>query len=187
MCIRDSLKLGVSPEKAPDKPTYVTIGFEAGEPVSVDGVKMDPRPLVEKLNELGGANGVGIADICEDRLVGMKSRGVYETPGGTILYAALQELEYLCLDVYKRQTLLFTPGIIPSLPERALIFSPGASTIMLIIAIFLLLYGIPIRPTIYSAYSCSMPFIFSVELRSSTIIPIKAILVSIIFSRQLLI
>lgn len=92
------LKLGVSPEKAPDKPTYVTIGFEAGEPVSVDGVKMDPRPLVEKLNELGGANGVGIADICEDRLVGMKSRGVYETPGGTILYAALQELEYLCLD-----------------------------------------------------------------------------------------
>ena len=92
------LKLGVSPEQAPDKPTYVTIGFEAGEPVSIDGVKMDPRPLVEKLNELGGANGVGIADICEDRLVGMKSRGVYETPGGTILYTAIQELEYLCLD-----------------------------------------------------------------------------------------
>ena len=92
------LKLGVSPEQAPDKPTYVTIGFEAGEPVSIDGVKMEPRPLVEKLNELGGANGVGIADICEDRLVGMKSRGVYETPGGTILYTAIQELEYLCLD-----------------------------------------------------------------------------------------
>lgn len=92
------LKLGVSPEQAPDKPTYVTIGFEAGVPVSIDGEKMDPRPLVEKLNELGGANGVGIADICEDRLVGMKSRGVYETPGGTILYTAIQELEYLCLD-----------------------------------------------------------------------------------------
>jgi argininosuccinate synthase len=92
------LKLGVSPEKAPDKPTYVEIGFEAGEPVSLNGEKLAPRPLLEKLNELGGANGVGIADIVEDRLVGMKSRGVYETPGGTILYTAIQELEYLCLD-----------------------------------------------------------------------------------------
>ena len=101
------LKLSVSPEKAPDKPTYVKIGFEKGVPVSIDGEKMDPRPLVEKLNALGGANGVGIADIVEDRLVGMKSRGVYETPGGTILYAAIQELEYLCLDrdtqAFKRQ------------------------------------------------------------------------------------
>ncbi len=92
------LKLSVSPENAPDEPTYVEVGFEAGVPVSVDGVKLSPRELVEKLNELGGKNGVGIADICEDRLVGMKSRGVYETPGGTILYAAIQELEYLCLD-----------------------------------------------------------------------------------------
>ena len=92
------LKLGVSPEKAPDKPTYVEIGFEEGVPVSVDGEKLAPRQLVEKLNELGGANGVGIADIVEDRLVGMKSRGVYETPGGTILYTAIEELEYLCLD-----------------------------------------------------------------------------------------
>ncbi len=92
------LKLGVSPEKAPDKPTYVEIDFEAGVPVAVDGVKMSPLKLVEKLNELGGANGVGIADITEDRLVGMKSRGVYETPGGTILYTAIEELEYLCLD-----------------------------------------------------------------------------------------
>ncbi len=92
------LKLSVSPENAPDEPTYVEIGFEAGVPVSVDGVKLSPRELVEKLNELGGKNGVGIADICEDRLVGMKSRGVYETPGGTILYTAIQELEYLCLD-----------------------------------------------------------------------------------------
>ena len=101
------LKLSVSPEKAPDKPTYVKIGFEKGVPVSVDGVKTAPRQLVEKLNKLGGENGIGIADIVEDRLVGMKSRGVYETPGGTILYAALQELEYLCLDrdtqSFKRQ------------------------------------------------------------------------------------
>ncbi len=101
------LKLSVSPEKAPDTPTYVTIGFEKGVPVSIDGEKMAARPLVEKLNELGGANGIGIADIVEDRLVGMKSRGVYETPGGTILYTALQELEYLCLDrdtqSFKRQ------------------------------------------------------------------------------------
>ncbi|MBR5156091.1 MAG: argininosuccinate synthase [Clostridia bacterium] len=92
------LKLSVSPENAPDEPTYVEIEFEAGVPVSVDGEKLSPRELVEKLNELGGKNGVGIADICEDRLVGMKSRGVYETPGGTILYTAIQELEYLCLD-----------------------------------------------------------------------------------------
>lgn len=101
------MKLGVSPEKAPDVPTYVEIGFEAGEPVSVNGEKLSPRAIVEKLNEMGGANGIGIADIVEDRLVGMKSRGVYETPGGTILYTAIQELEYLCLDrdtqAFKRQ------------------------------------------------------------------------------------
>lgn len=102
------LKLGVSPEQAPDEAEYVEIGFEAGEPVSVNGEKLAPRPLVEKLNALGGKHGVGIADIVEDRLVGMKSRGVYETPGGTILYTAIQELEYLCLDrdtqAFKRQS-----------------------------------------------------------------------------------
>ena len=102
------LKLGVYPETAPDEPEYVTIGFEAGEPVSLDGEKLSPRELVEKLNVLGGKHGVGIADIVEDRLVGMKSRGVYETPGGTILYTAIQELEYLCLDrdvqSFKRQS-----------------------------------------------------------------------------------
>jgi argininosuccinate synthase len=101
------LKLTVPPEKAPDKPTYVTLGFEKGDAVSLNGEKLAPRQLVEKLNEIGGANGIGITDIVEDRLVGMKSRGVYETPGGTILYAALQELEYLCLDrdtqAFKRQ------------------------------------------------------------------------------------
>lgn len=102
------LKLGVSPQQAPDEAEYVTIGFESGEAVSVNGEKLAPRQLVEKLNELGAKHGVGIADIVEDRLVGMKSRGVYETPGGTILYAAIQELEYLCLDrdtqAFKRQS-----------------------------------------------------------------------------------
>lgn len=92
------LELGVSPEKAPDEPTYVTIGFEKGNPISVDGVKLSPIELVKKLNELGGANGIGIADIVENRLVGMKSRGVYETPGGAILYHAHEVLETICLD-----------------------------------------------------------------------------------------
>ena len=92
------LELGVSPEKAPDKPTYVTISFEKGVPVAIDGVKMKGSDIIAKLNELGGANGIGIADIVENRLVGMKSRGVYETPGGTILYHAHEVLETLCLD-----------------------------------------------------------------------------------------
>ncbi len=94
----------VAPEAAPDEPTYVTIGFEKGNPVSVDDVPLDTVPLMERLNELGGANGVGRADLVENRLVGMKSRGVYETPGGTILYAAHQALESICLD---RDTLHF--------------------------------------------------------------------------------
>lgn len=92
------LELGVSPEQAPDVPTYVTISFEKGTPVAIDGVKMKGSDIVRKLNELGGANGIGIADIVENRLVGMKSRGVYETPGGTILYYAHDALETLCLD-----------------------------------------------------------------------------------------
>ncbi|MBQ4526727.1 MAG: argininosuccinate synthase [Clostridia bacterium] len=96
------LMLGVSPEKAPDKPTYIEIDFEKGIPTKIDGVEYGPVELVKKLNEIGGANGIGIDDIVENRLVGMKSRGVYETPGGTILYAAHKELEYLCLD---KQTL----------------------------------------------------------------------------------
>ncbi|MFA7636978.1 MAG: argininosuccinate synthase [Monoglobales bacterium] len=97
------LKMIVPPEKAPDKATYVTIDFEKGIPVAIDGKKFDSAAeLVKYANEIGGANGVGIDDIVENRLVGMKSRGVYETPGGTILYAAHKELEYLCLD---KQTL----------------------------------------------------------------------------------
>lgn len=94
----DLYLLGVSPEKAPDKPTYVQLDFEQGIPVAVDGQKLPPIQLVEKLNELGGKNGVGIVDMVENRLVGMKSRGVYETPGGTILYTAHHNLELLTLD-----------------------------------------------------------------------------------------
>ena len=92
------LELGVSPIQAPDKPTYVTIHFEKGIPTAIDGKEMGAVELVEKLNELGGANGIGLADLVENRLVGMKSRGVYETPGGTILYAAHAKLEEICLD-----------------------------------------------------------------------------------------
>ena len=97
------LKMIVPPEKAPDKATYITIDFEKGVPVAIDGKKYDSAvELLTKVNEIAGANGVGIDDIVENRLVGMKSRGVYETPGGTVLYAAHKELEYLCLD---KQTL----------------------------------------------------------------------------------
>lgn len=92
------LQLGVSPEDAPDVPEYITLDFEAGVPVAVNGEKLDPVEMLKKLNEIGGKNGIGIADICENRVVGMKSRGVYETPGGTILYYAHRELEYLCTD-----------------------------------------------------------------------------------------
>lgn len=92
------LELGVSPEMAPDTPAYVTIHFEKGVATEIDGVKMKGVDVVKKLNELGGENGIGLADIVENRLVGMKSRGVYETPGGTILYHAHEVLETITLD-----------------------------------------------------------------------------------------
>ena len=92
------LELGVAPEQAPDKPTYITIHFEQGIPTALDGVEMDGVTMIEKLNKLGGENGIGLVDLVENRLVGMKSRGVYETPGGTILYKAHEILETLCLD-----------------------------------------------------------------------------------------
>jgi len=98
------LKMTTPPEKAPDKPAYVEISFKKGIPVSVDGKKMDGVSLILALNKLGGEHGIGLVDIVENRVVGMKSRGVYETPGGTILYYAHQELEHLCLD---RQTYSF--------------------------------------------------------------------------------
>lgn len=92
------LELGVSPIQAPDKPTYVTIHFEKGIPTAIDGTKMGGVDIVKTLNKLGGDNGIGLADIVENRLVGMKSRGVYETPGGTILYHAHDVLETITLD-----------------------------------------------------------------------------------------
>ena len=104
------LEMGVSPEKAPDEPTYVTIHFEKGVPTALDGVEMDGVSLIQKLNRIGGANGIGLADLVENRLVGMKSRGVYETPGGSILYHAHDVLETICLDKetqhYKQQVAL---------------------------------------------------------------------------------
>ena len=102
------LELGVSPEMAPDAPTYITIGFEQGVPVTLDGQKMDGVSMIQKLNELGGKNGIGITDMVENRLVGMKCRGVYETPGGTILYRAHEKLEEICLD---RDTLHYKEGV----------------------------------------------------------------------------
>ena len=101
---RRLLQLGVTPEDAPDTPEYVTIDFKEGVPTAVDGCALSPSALVYALNEVGGRNGIGIIDIVENRVVGMKSRGVYETPGGAIIYAAHRELENLCLD---RQTTSF--------------------------------------------------------------------------------
>ncbi len=105
------LELGVSPFKAPDEPTYVTLDFEKGIPVAIDGEKMSAKNIILKLNELGGKNGIGLLDIVENRLVGMKCRGVYETPGGEILYFAHNYLETLCLDkmtAHKKQELAIT-------------------------------------------------------------------------------
>lgn len=92
------LQMMVTPEEAPDEPTYIEIEFEKGIPTKINGKEYGPVEMIEELNRLGGENGIGIADLVENRLVGMKSRGVYETPGGTVLYAAHRELEYLTLD-----------------------------------------------------------------------------------------
>ena len=102
------LEMGVSPLDAPDEPTYLTLDFEKGAPVALNGEKLSAADIIWKLNELGGANGIGLLDIVENRLVGMKCRGVYETPGGTILYKAHEVLETLCLDkmtAHKKQEL----------------------------------------------------------------------------------
>ena len=92
------LELGVSPKTAPDKSEFVELEFEQGVPVALNGEKLKPAAIIAKLNEIGGRNGIGLYDVVENRLVGMKSRGVYETPGGTILYFAHAQLEMLCLD-----------------------------------------------------------------------------------------
>ncbi len=118
------LEMGVSPELAPDKPTYVTLGFEKGVPVSLDGEKMSAKSIVLALNEVGGANGIGLLDIVENRLVGIKCRGVYETPGGTILYKAHEALETITLDkmtAHKKQELAITYA---ELVYNGLWFSP---------------------------------------------------------------
>ena len=107
------LEMGVSPINAPDKPTYVEIDFEKGVPVALDGEKMSAKQIILNLNKIGGANGIGLLDIVENRLVGMKCRGVYETPGGAILYKAHSVLETLCLDKYtmhEKQKLAVTFG-----------------------------------------------------------------------------
>ncbi len=95
---KDFLEMSVSPYQAPDTPTLVSIDFEAGVPVAVNGEKMKPSAIIAKLNELGGANGIGILDIVENRLIGMKDHGIYETPGGTVLYYAHEQLEMLTVD-----------------------------------------------------------------------------------------
>ncbi|MBO5927918.1 MAG: argininosuccinate synthase [Clostridia bacterium] len=105
------LEMGVSPLKAPDKPTYLTMEFVKGVPVALNDKKMSAKEIVLELNKLGGENGIGLLDIVENRLVGMKCRGVYETPGGAILYAAHSYLETLCLDkmtMHKKQELAVT-------------------------------------------------------------------------------
>ncbi|MCD8116051.1 MAG: argininosuccinate synthase [Oscillospiraceae bacterium] len=105
------LEMGVSPIQAPDKPTYVTIDFDKGVPVALDGVKMSAKNIIYQLNAIGGANGIGLLDIVENRLVGMKCRGVYETPGGAILYKAHSVLESICLDkmtAHEKQKLSIT-------------------------------------------------------------------------------
>ena len=107
------LEMSVSPLPAPDKPTYITLDFVKGFPVAFNGEKMSAKNIILKLNELGGKNGIGILDIVENRLVGMKCRGVYETPGGAILYKAHSVLETLCLDKYtmhEKQKLAITFG-----------------------------------------------------------------------------
>ncbi|MPM98865.1 Argininosuccinate synthase [bioreactor metagenome] len=118
------LEMSVCPELAPDKPTYITLGFEKGVPVSLDGKKMSVKNIILALNEIGGANGIGLLDIVENRLVGIKCRGVYETPGGTILYKAHEALETITLDkmtAHKKAELAITYA---ELVYNGLWFSP---------------------------------------------------------------
>ena len=118
------LEMSVCPELAPDKPTYITLGFEKGVHVSLDGKKMSAKNIILALNEVGGANGIGLLDIVENRLVGIKCRGVYETPGGTILYKAHEALETITLDkmtAHKKQELAITYA---ELVYNGLWFSP---------------------------------------------------------------
>ena len=122
--VKEMLKMTTPPELAPDAAEYVEIGFEKGVPVSVNGEALDGVALIYALNKIGGKHGVGLVDLVENRVVGMKSRGVYETPGGSILYYAHQELEHLCLD---RQTYSFKQSVAAKMGELiygCLWFSP---------------------------------------------------------------
>ncbi len=110
----DMYKLSVSPENAPDRPTYLEIDFEQGDPVAIDGQRMEPLPLFEALNKVAGANGVGRLDLLENRFVGMKSRGVYETPGGTLLRNAHRDLETMCMD---REVMRIRDSLVPRYAE----------------------------------------------------------------------
>lgn len=110
----DMYRLSVSPENAPDKATYLEIDFEKGDPVAIDGVRMDPLPLFEALNKVAGENGVGRLDLLENRFVGMKSRGVYETPGGTLLRNAHRDLETMCMD---REVMRIRDSLVPRYAE----------------------------------------------------------------------
>lgn len=110
----DMFVLSVSPQKAPDRPTEIEIGYEEGNPVSINGIKKKPREILEQLNKIGGENGVGRVDLVENRFVGMKSRGVYETPGGTILHTAHRAVESLTLD---REVLHLRDSLIPKYAE----------------------------------------------------------------------
>ncbi len=107
----DMFRRSVSPERAPDRPTYVELAFRAGNPVAVDGEELEPVALMQRLNQLGGANGIGRLDLVENRFVGMKSRGVYETPGGTILRIAHRDLETITLD---REVMAIRDSLVPS-------------------------------------------------------------------------
>ena len=118
------LQMSVTPQKAPDKDTYVKIEFEKGVPVAINGKKSSAKELLETANKLAGENGIGIADIVENRLVGMKSRGVYETPGGTLLYQAHEYLEHLCLDRDTYQYKLNIANEFAKLVYNGLWFSP---------------------------------------------------------------
>ncbi len=110
----DMYRLSVSPEKAPDKATYLEIDFEKGDPVAINGERMDPLPLFEALNKVAGANGIGRLDLLENRFVGMKSRGIYETPGGTLLRNAHRDLETLCMD---REVMRIRDSLVPRYAE----------------------------------------------------------------------
>lgn len=106
----DIFVLTVSPEKAPDKPTYVEIEFEQGNPVAIDGQRLSPAKLMDHINKIAGENGIGRVDLVENRFVGMKSRGVYETPGGTVLWAAHRGVESLAMD---REVMMMRDSLIP--------------------------------------------------------------------------